>query len=254
MHNPDEPRQTRRLRFPRRRITWFLLAVGVVTVALVPAALANHLFSDVPAASPHHGAVSALAGAGITAGCAPGLYCPANNVRRDEMASFLQRGLGRNGASGTTAPITLTGTFADIAQDSITAGGAAGGTGFVMLFGSFTAIAGNDLSIESRIEFRFVEDATGFTSNVNSVTLEPSINAFPSASPAKQWVFSIPTGTTRTYSLQARVAFAPPAGQDINAESRLISVLYVPFGSSGTSSLGNTTSGGVTSSKAGEGQ
>lgn len=38
-----------------------------------------------------------LAESGITTGCAPGKYCPTANVRRDEMASFLARGLELSG-------------------------------------------------------------------------------------------------------------------------------------------------------------
>ncbi len=38
-----------------------------------------------------------LAENGITSGCAAGKYCPTNNVRRDEMASFLSRALGLTG-------------------------------------------------------------------------------------------------------------------------------------------------------------
>ena len=38
--------------------------------------------------------VDALAAAGITLGCEAGRYCPADPVRRDEMASFLARAFG----------------------------------------------------------------------------------------------------------------------------------------------------------------
>jgi hypothetical protein len=241
METSSEDRRTRRIRMPQRWWTRALLVSSVFAVLVAPAAWANHQFSDVPAASPHHAAVSALFGARITGGCAPGLYCPASNVRRDEMASFLQRGLGRNGASGSTAGIALTGTFQDIAQDSITAGGTTGGSGFVMLFGSFTAINRDVpfLTTGIRVEFRFVEDDTGFLSNVSSTTLDPANAVFPSSSAAKQWVFSIPTGTTRTYSLQARITGVSTTSP-ITAESRLLSLLYVPFGSTGGSTLSGT--------------
>lgn len=38
--------------------------------------------------------INRLATAGITSGCAPDLYCPGSDVRRDQMASFLGRALG----------------------------------------------------------------------------------------------------------------------------------------------------------------
>lgn len=50
-------------------------------------------FTDV-GASPHVAAINAIAGAGITLGCAEGRYCPQESVRRGEMASFLGRALG----------------------------------------------------------------------------------------------------------------------------------------------------------------
>jgi hypothetical protein len=220
-----------------------LAVVALVTVA-VPVAWATDIFADVPTASPHHDDINAVFGARITGGCAtgpPALYCPSDPVRRDQMASFLRRGMGRNSASGTTAGIALTDTFQDIAQDSITAGGTAGGSGFVMLFGSFTAInrTAPFLTTGIRVEFQFVEDTTGFLSNVSSTTLDPANAVFPSSSAAKQWVFSIPTGTTRTYSLQARIT-GTVTTSPITAESRLLSLLYVPFGSTGTSSLSGT--------------
>ena len=78
---------------PRRWWTRLVLAGVILAALLAPAAWANHQFSDVPTASPHHANVSTIARVGITGGCATGLYCPANNVRRDEMASFVARTL-----------------------------------------------------------------------------------------------------------------------------------------------------------------
>lgn len=50
-------------------------------------------FSDV-VSSVHRPAINAIADAGITVGCADGLFCPNQAVRRAEMASFLARALG----------------------------------------------------------------------------------------------------------------------------------------------------------------
>ena len=51
-------------------------------------------FADVPASHPFFRAVEALAASGITTGCGPGHFCPAENVTRGEMAAFLARALG----------------------------------------------------------------------------------------------------------------------------------------------------------------
>jgi hypothetical protein len=68
--------------------------------------LATGPFTDL-ADSPHAGDINAIAAAGITTGCAAGRYCPADPVRRDEMATFLTRAL-------KLAPLP-TGPFTDVA-------------------------------------------------------------------------------------------------------------------------------------------
>ncbi|HEY7369460.1 MAG TPA: S-layer homology domain-containing protein [Thermoanaerobaculia bacterium] len=50
--------------------------------------------NDVPTGHPFFQFVEALAAAGITAGCAPGSFCPAQPVTRGEMAVFLAAALG----------------------------------------------------------------------------------------------------------------------------------------------------------------
>jgi S-layer family protein len=50
--------------------------------------------NDVPTTHPFFQFIEALAAAGITAGCAPGSYCPDAPVTRGQMAVFLARALG----------------------------------------------------------------------------------------------------------------------------------------------------------------
>lgn len=57
----------------------------------VPPAPTGTVFTDVPISFWAAGYIEALAQAGITLGCAEGLYCPANPVNRAEMAAFLSR-------------------------------------------------------------------------------------------------------------------------------------------------------------------
>jgi len=69
---------------------FFTRAFNTLTAVGDPAGV----FADVPADSPQAGAIEAMYRAGVTAGCASedGLrYCPADPVRRDQMASFLAR-------------------------------------------------------------------------------------------------------------------------------------------------------------------
>lgn len=51
-------------------------------------------FFDDDAGSLHEPDINALAEAKVTLGCAPRLYCPFDQVRRDQMAAFLHRALG----------------------------------------------------------------------------------------------------------------------------------------------------------------
>ena len=51
-------------------------------------------FADVPPSSPFYAFVEEVRLRGITSGCGPGLYCPAQPVTREQMAAFLIRALG----------------------------------------------------------------------------------------------------------------------------------------------------------------
>jgi hypothetical protein len=59
-----------------------------------PACVAGaEMFADVPASSPFCPYIEELVRLGITAGCAPGLYCPFASVTRQQMAAFLVKAL-----------------------------------------------------------------------------------------------------------------------------------------------------------------
>jgi len=90
-------------------------------------------FSDVDPASVHAQNVGAIADAQITLGCGPSVFCPSDFVTREQMASFLARGLDLPPSS--TSPFTdVTGTHLAnvkaIAAAGITLGCNADGTLF----------------------------------------------------------------------------------------------------------------------------
>lgn len=62
----------------------------------------------------HAGAINAIAAAGITLGCSDGRYCPADPVRRDQMASFLTRAFAL-----TPAPSPFTDTAGSVHEADI---------------------------------------------------------------------------------------------------------------------------------------
>lgn len=75
-------------------------------------------FADVAASHPFFGQIEFFAQAGISTGCAVGLYCPDAPVSRRQMAAFLERAMR---ASNWT-PATNTSTFTDVAPLSQFAG------------------------------------------------------------------------------------------------------------------------------------
>ncbi len=72
-------------------------------------------FADVPCPSTFADWIEALAAEGITGGCGNGNFCPANPVRRDQMAPFLLK--AEHGSS--YVPPACAGTFADVACPSL---------------------------------------------------------------------------------------------------------------------------------------
>ena len=67
-------------------------AASMLARALGLEPVADGAFADVSGV--HAGAINALADAGITAGCADGLFCPHETLTRGQAASFLARALG----------------------------------------------------------------------------------------------------------------------------------------------------------------
>jgi len=94
---------------PSRVPRWSRPLVLVLTLAIgVPVVLASDGFVDVPNSSVHHDDVNKLASAGVTVGCGPDidgnpLFCPGQAVSREQMATFLSRGLPRI-ATGSWGP------------------------------------------------------------------------------------------------------------------------------------------------------
>jgi hypothetical protein len=86
---------------------FLMLAVHGPGFPLTPAT--GTVFDDVPIGHPFAAWIEAFAGAGITSGCGPGLFCPDAVVTRGQMAKFLL--LARNGPHTPPDP---QGIFADV--------------------------------------------------------------------------------------------------------------------------------------------
>jgi S-layer homology domain len=98
----------------RRSMALVLGALLLLTPAVV---LASHQFPDVPTSHPFHDQISAIAGAGITAGFPDGGYHPGDPVTRQAMAAFMQRGFGRVVMAKGGSPIT-SGLSVDVDETS----------------------------------------------------------------------------------------------------------------------------------------
>ena len=76
---------------PRAVVTRDQMASFIARALGLPAAGTDYFGDD--NGSIHEADINRVAAAGITNGCAAGLYCPGAQVRRDQMASFLARAL-----------------------------------------------------------------------------------------------------------------------------------------------------------------
>ncbi len=94
-------RSQSRSRFLRAAVVLILLGVVLVPVAVG----ASHQFKDVPDSNIFHDDIAWLADQAITIGCNPpanDMFCPADNVTREQMAAFMKRlATGRAVDAGT---------------------------------------------------------------------------------------------------------------------------------------------------------
>jgi hypothetical protein len=101
----------------RRRVTTIVATLAVI-IAVPVAVIAAHSFDDVPDSNQFHESIAWMQENGITIGCNPPantLYCPEDNVSRQQMAAFMRRLAQTDGTAGAgvTDPadtVTVSGT------------------------------------------------------------------------------------------------------------------------------------------------
>jgi hypothetical protein len=206
--------------------------VLLLALALASPVLASDTFSDVPTDSVHHNDINTIKVAGITQGCNPPantLYCPADSVRRDQMASFLQRGLGRGGRGSGSSTITTSGfDLVAAASESITVPG----SGFVLVTGSIVASGGSGCPciVSSKVR----DDDSGVTSAWYMYeTLDNTVYSEAYAATTSTWMFPVAAGT-HTFSVVA-TRFNGTGTTTIYGQ---VTAVWVPFGPTGGSTLG----------------
>jgi hypothetical protein len=228
-----------RVRAPRRVAAIVLaLAIGVPATAL-----AADLFADVPGTNVFKNEIEALAGAGITAGCGGGNFCPTTTITREQEAAFLNRALPRVARTAIPTVSVAPNTTVPVGSVSIRVGGtnslAIGANQFVKVDVTYT-LYGTPTSV-CPCNFRVDLRESGVSENGNDgVTFG-----------------QIPTGSTQQTVTLSRVFEATPGVHQYNvtmlwtgtgtmtAQYGSIIATTIPFGYDGGNSLGSL---GITSS------
>lgn len=94
---------------PERTVTRGQMASFIVRARNLPPSSRDAFVDD--RGSTHEAAINAVAAAGITQGCAPGVFCPDAAVSRMQMASFIQR--------AWDLPLGTSGFFGDVLGTSV---------------------------------------------------------------------------------------------------------------------------------------
>ena len=204
---------------------WVVLTVLATIVVAAPAA-ATDRFGDVASDSVHHDAVSELSDTGVTAGCADGRYCPRDPVLREQMASFLVRGLPRTTSNASVASLAPDNGFSGApASVTVQATGTEGGEGMVSLQGSVSILAeGSVVSCPCEVEafiYRDSDDAQGPSMWVQ-LPGEATGSGRAVASVPVSWATTIPSGSTETFRVAVFINDGVPT--EVTAQATLTAI------------------------------
>jgi hypothetical protein len=237
---------------PKSRLR--VLAVVAALVLAVPVAWASHQFTDVPDAYPFHDDIGAIGGAGITGGAscppaAPPSYCPAENVRRDAMAAFLHRGLGRVAYAALPVvnpvpSVESAGPYNGLAITSGVPAGIPSGTGFVKV----------DVGLTFRLESQgttpcpcdyaaraYLVNTGAPISNYMKVTL---YNVLDVATVSVTGVVPVVGPGVKSVTIHVFRDDSGGGGDGAASVYGDATATYVPFGGTGASTLGGSAGAG----------
>lgn len=209
--------------FTRTRL---LLLVTLAAVAVVAPASASDRYDDLTPGSVHAEPIGELADAGITLGCAPGRFCPGDEVQRDQMASFLSRSVSRATSASNVAVLDEDSGFDGVPVSvPVRATGAEGGSGWVTLTGVVSLIAEGDVSscpceVEAFV-YRDSDDAQG-PSTWTQLPGETTGSGRAVTSLPVHWTVQIPSGSEETFHVAVFLNDGAP--EDLTAEGTLSAV------------------------------
>ena len=220
----------------RRTLAAAVLVLATAAIA-ASVAWATDVFSDVPTASPHHADINAVAGAGITGGCAPGLYCPDQAVRRDQMASFLHRAAGRLGYAplpSMAVPATETALWTFSITPGIPAGGS--GTGFVKVDAKLNFTLTDGTTCPCDYYARLATPSSGYMdSSFSTITL---YNTLDVATIPLTGAIPVTSSAHQTIQVNVLRFLGGGGGTGPATVSGDATATYYPFGGTGGSTLG----------------
>ena len=226
-----------RPRTPRVQRSTLVLILAVAALSFPLGVLAVHQFPDVPTGASYHDEVESLVGAGITAGCGGGNYCPSNAVSRGQMAQFLVRGLSRAAMSTTLldGSIVAADSFVTVAAVSIDVGGVSGNQ-FVEVSGEITAFGTLAGCADACYVNTRLRDADSGTVSTTAFYRFPEEGVLDQDLVGRSWVFTAAPGE-HTYQLQVAV-FSTASTLFLSGPS-VIATTHA-FGASGGSTLSTT--------------
>jgi hypothetical protein len=231
-------------RRPRQRRNLLVaVALTALLTALLPLSLlAAGNFSDVPANNQYFNNVNNIAAAGITHGCdnAGTLYCPALPVRRDEMAAFLNRGLGRLSTTNWSfMPLTDKSPFASV---QITTEG----TEYITATASFyTIIYAGQSAASFPCENTFylsVDGQPDSGSFTGVIAPTPPADPYRADGVTAQSTMLVGPGQ---HTVELFYALGNKQACTINAGNGRLTAQVVPFGSTGAAASGLPTTPGI---------
>ncbi len=221
-----------------RRLNTVIVFLVLLVVSIPGGVWASHQFSDVPDGHTHHATISAIKNAGITGGCTASTYCPSEPVTRAQMATFFQRGAGRVAMGTLNNPISLpsSGSVVTITQVQLDVPGvqSAGNVQFVKVDAALTTFQ-TGTGCPCQI-IAWLRDATSGTMSqtMTHTLVNPSNEVAQGHNGAATWVFSVPSGTTRTFQLQ----MFQNQGQSLSLTAKgTITAVTAPFGSTGSNTI-----------------
>jgi hypothetical protein len=177
----------------RRGIRAIIGALLVVALAIPATVIASHDFSDVPNSNTFHQDISDIKTRGITTGCGSGIYCPADNVTREQMAGFINRVFRAEGTVMAYATVDANGTVRESYTRNFGAVSVAAHnlTGFYSVtLGGLTIRPDQAITVTPRETFG-IEQCNVFQGNSNKTTVDVFCHNAEPGSPAADVAFTL---------------------------------------------------------------